>query len=65
MGVNPAGVLSVDGDGQRCTLKSGSPIAKGPSYAIKFSYSWRSQISLRPMCWHSTISILWCCQNVE
>ncbi|XP_066340677.1 uncharacterized protein [Miscanthus floridulus] len=53
MGVNP-GVLSVDGDGQRCTLKSCSPIAMGVSYAVKFSYSSRSQISLRPV--SSTIS---------
>jgi hypothetical protein len=53
MGVDPD-VLSVDSDGQCCTLKSGSPIGMGPSYAVKFSYYSISQISLRPV--SSTIS---------
>ncbi|KAJ1257014.1 hypothetical protein BS78_K238700 [Paspalum vaginatum] len=48
MGVDPD-VLSVDGDGQLCTLNGGRPIGMGPEYAVKFSYSSGSQFSFKPV----------------
>ncbi|KAL6630545.1 hypothetical protein ACP70R_002670 [Stipagrostis hirtigluma subsp. patula] len=47
MGVDP-GVLRPDGDGKLCTLNDGRPIAMGPGYAIKFSYTSSSEIGFKP-----------------
>ena len=47
MGVNPD-MLSVDGNGNLCTLNGGRPISMGPDYAIKFSYTWSpSSVSIQ------------------
>ncbi|PUZ45029.1 hypothetical protein GQ55_8G186900 [Panicum hallii var. hallii] len=40
-------VLSVDGDGKLCILNAGRPIGMGPDYAVKFSYTWRSEFSFK------------------
>ncbi|WVZ51470.1 hypothetical protein U9M48_002615 [Paspalum notatum var. saurae] len=48
MGVSPD-VLSADGDGKLCTLNGGRPIGMGANYAIRFSYTWRSKIDLKPV----------------
>ncbi|PAN42843.1 hypothetical protein PAHAL_8G191400 [Panicum hallii] len=42
-------MLSVDGDGKLCTLNGGRPIGMGPDYAVKFSYTWRSEFSFKPV----------------
>ncbi|EES09820.2 hypothetical protein BDA96_05G144200 [Sorghum bicolor] len=48
--VDPAGVLSVDGDGKLCTLNGGRPIGMGPEYAVKFSYASPSgQFGFKPV----------------
>ncbi|OEL36540.1 hypothetical protein BAE44_0002441 [Dichanthelium oligosanthes] len=42
-------MLSVDGDGNLCTLNGGRPIGMGPDYAVKFTYAWRSQFNFNPV----------------
>ncbi|KAK3119089.1 hypothetical protein QOZ80_9BG0713660 [Eleusine coracana subsp. coracana] len=47
--VDPEGRLSLDSDGEHCTLNGGRPIPNGLENAVTFSYKWSSQIRLEPV----------------
>jgi hypothetical protein len=45
--VQPQGALSQDGE--FCTINGGLPIHSGIHSAVKFTYAWTSQFSLKPV----------------